>query len=148
MVNDFHAYGDQLLNGYPEYNSISDMASDGCTITLSFKADQSCTYSWSKTYTNSDSELSGECFYDAQIPYASNYKTTIKIESGCVRDNYLGLNVKFVWKKTIKSSDYDADADMGFPQKEICPNQGLTNLRPEIIDRYVESGRISSSSIR
>ncbi|MCF8363786.1 MAG: hypothetical protein K9G70_14305 [Prolixibacteraceae bacterium] len=122
LVNNFHAYGDQLLN-FTECYFISDMATRGYTINLSFKADKYCKYSWSKTFTDSDPDFYGETFDNVQEPNTSDYTTTIKIESGCVYDYYMGLNVKFVWKKSIKSTDHGASAELGFPQKEICAQQ-------------------------
>jgi hypothetical protein len=147
LVNGFHAYGDQLLN-FVECYFISDMASRGYSITLSIKADKYCKFSWSKTYTDSNPDLSGESFQNVQIPITSDYKITIKIESGSVYDYFMGMDVKFVWSKSISSTDHGAKADLGFPKKVISATVKSTSDRNDLIKLYDTKDRIASSLTR
>jgi hypothetical protein len=123
----FQMYGDQLLNFYRWY-SFDEALNAGCTITITTKSNGSCTYTSSQTYTSQNrADVYGSTIYNVKIPAipTNGWSITVKIESPCVYDYYMGMNVKFTWMKTIAKVNTNANLsnfDMGFGSKSVCPN--------------------------
>ena len=140
-----HAYGDQLLN-VQEYNSLSEMLLRGYLMNVAIKASTDCTYSWNKNYTEDD--VIGNTVNNVPIPWGVEYTVTLKVESQCVYDYFLGRSIKFVWTKSVASNNYNSSAELGYPTKTDCANVSSLADRQELVQRYKDSDRIASSSIK
>lgn len=140
-----HAYGDQLLN-VQEYNSVVDMLARGFLANVSIKANTGCTYSWNKNYTEKD--VINNTVNNVPVPFGSEYTVTLKVESQCIYDSFLGRSVKFVWTKSIASNNFNASTELGYPTKVDCATIKSSADRHELLVRYAEDDRIASSSLR
>jgi hypothetical protein len=135
-------YGDSNLN-FQELWSFDQAIDYGHTLTISVKqAGTSCNYSSTKTITKENRrDLSGNFIYNVKVPLDSDYQVTLTLVSPCVYDWYMGMNVKFMWSKTVSS--YTADVNMEFGKKSACSTTGNSlsgsesQTSPEAF-RYIE----------
>lgn len=141
------ASGDQLI-GTNVINSLSDFLNLGCIIDLTVKASKGCSYTWTKTYTKHDSHIIGNNVKGIMIPNTTDYTITIKVESPCLKDNFLGRDVKLVWTKIFNSLTPTASTDLGYPTKADCASTRTSSGRSAVVNDYQSSGRVASSISR
>lgn len=141
------AWGDVLFNT-PSIYSLSEFLQRGCIISITIKASKACDYTWSKTYQEADKAVSGNTVTEVMLPQTIDYTTTIKVESPCYRDSYLGRTVKLVWTKTINSMEINPKTELGYPTKVDCASTKTIEGRTIMVREYQSSGRIASSEMR
>lgn len=139
-----HAWGDQLINT-TAIHSLSEFLSMGCSVNVTVKSVRTCDYSWSHTYNSADQKIFGSTVHEIKLPNSFDYTITVKIESSCVYDNYLGKSVKLVWTKTVNSSENNNSTELGYPTKADCASTRTSSGRSVVVSDYQSSGRVASS---
>ena len=120
MLSNVDIYGDPIL-GFFHWYSFDDAITAGCELTLTIKSTGYCHYTSTKTITNNNrlDLTGGSTINNVSIPL-TRYDVSVKIVSPCVWDSWLGMNVRFVWTKTVDVYAITSNFDMGYGQKVAC----------------------------
>jgi hypothetical protein len=126
LLNNFAMYGNSTV-GFQRWHNLNEAIDAGYTITVTVKTTGTdCTYAGStKTITATSLykyDVIGNTIVNVSTPKNTEWDATIKIESACVYDYYLGMHVKYTWTKTLRSSTQTASFDMQFGLASMCPS--------------------------